>query len=74
VIPRVGDIGYYDDDGYFFVVDRLKELIKYKGFQVRRRVYAIRSLWNALYLGPLLIQLLQRRSSAPTLFYSMEGL
>ncbi len=31
---RTGDIGFADDDGYFFVVDRLKELIKYKGFQV----------------------------------------
>jgi acyl-CoA synthetase (AMP-forming)/AMP-acid ligase II len=29
-----GDIGYGDQDGYFFIVDRLKELIKYKGYQV----------------------------------------
>ena len=29
-----GDIGHADDDGYFFIVDRLKELIKYKGLQV----------------------------------------
>jgi acyl-CoA synthetase (AMP-forming)/AMP-acid ligase II len=29
-----GDIGHVDHDGYFYVVDRVKELIKYKGLQV----------------------------------------
>jgi acyl-CoA synthetase (AMP-forming)/AMP-acid ligase II len=31
---HTGDVGYVDEDGDIFIVDRVKELIKYKGLQV----------------------------------------
>ncbi|XP_075232458.1 uncharacterized protein LOC142330877 [Lycorma delicatula] len=31
---HTGDVGYYDKDGLFYIMDRKKELIKVKGFQV----------------------------------------
>lgn len=31
---RTGDIAHYDENGEFYITDRLKELIKVKGFQV----------------------------------------
>ena len=31
---HTGDVAIIDKDGNVFIVDRLKELIKYKGFQV----------------------------------------
>ena len=31
---RTGDVVRLDTDGYILIVDRIKEMIKYKGFQV----------------------------------------
>ena len=35
---HTGDIAVYDKEGRFAIVDRLKELIKVKGFQVWEQV------------------------------------
>jgi long-chain acyl-CoA synthetase len=34
---RTGDLGYMDEEGYFYVVDRKKDMIKYKGYSVYPR-------------------------------------
>jgi acyl-coenzyme A synthetase/AMP-(fatty) acid ligase len=31
---KTGDVGHQDKEGNFYITDRVKELIKYKGFQV----------------------------------------
>jgi 4-coumarate--CoA ligase len=31
---KTGDVGHQDTEGNFYITDRVKELIKYKGFQV----------------------------------------
>ena len=31
---RTGDLGYYDEEGYFFITDRLKRMINASGYKV----------------------------------------
>lgn len=45
---HTGDIGYCDKDGYWYIVDRSKELIKYNAFQI-----APAELENVLLQCPL---------------------
>ncbi len=48
---RTGDIGYLDEDGYLFLVDRIKDVILCGGFNVYPRV-----LEDALYQHPAVLE------------------
>lgn len=36
VASCAGDYGHFDESGNLYVVDRLKEMLKFKGFQVKK--------------------------------------
>ncbi len=44
---RTGDVGYMDDEGHFFLVDRVKDLILCSGYNVYPRMVE-----EAIYLHP----------------------
>ena len=44
---HTGDVGYLDEDGYLFIVDRIKEIILTGGFNVYPR-----AVEEAIYLHP----------------------
>jgi 4-coumarate--CoA ligase len=53
---RTGDVAYYDEDGYFFITDRIKELIKVRGFQVAPAELEALLLTNDLVTDAAVIQ------------------
>jgi fatty-acyl-CoA synthase len=53
---RTGDLGYYDEDGYFFITDRLKRMINAAGFkvwpaEVEAMLYAHPGIQEACVIG-----------------------
>ena len=53
---RTGDLGYYDDEGYFFITDRLKRMINCSGFkvwpaEVESMLYAHPAIQEACVIG-----------------------
>jgi long-chain acyl-CoA synthetase len=70
---RTGDVGYLDDEGYLFLVDRLKDVILCGGFNVYPRV-----LEEALYQHPAVAEAVvvglpdEYRGQAPKAFVTLR--
>jgi len=43
-----GDYGHFDESGNLYIVDRLKELLKYKGFQVKAILISISLVYRSV--------------------------
>ncbi len=55
---RSGDLGYYDEEGYFFITDRLKRMINASGYkvwpaEVEAMLYAHPDIQEACIIGSL---------------------
>jgi fatty-acyl-CoA synthase len=53
---RTGDLGYYDEEGYFFITDRLKRMINASGYkvwpaEVEAMLYAHPAIQEACVIG-----------------------
>lgn len=72
-ILHTGDVGYQDDDGFVFLVDRIKDLILCSGYNVYPRV-----IEEALYLHPAVAEVIviaipdDYRGQAPKAFVKLK--
>ena len=71
---RTGDVGYFDEDGYLFLVDRIKDVILCGGFNVYPRV-----IEDALYEHPAVFEAVvigiddEYRGQAPKAFVTLKS-
>ena len=71
---RTGDVGYMDEDGYIFIVDRIKDMINASGFKVYPR-----RIEDALYEHPAVAEVTvigipdAYRGEAPKAFVKLTG-
>jgi acyl-CoA synthetase (AMP-forming)/AMP-acid ligase II len=71
---RTGDIGYVDADGDFFIVDRTKELIKYKALQVAPAELEAVILGNAAIADACVIGIADEEAGeVPKAFVVLKG-
>jgi len=53
----LGDIGYYDEDGHLIIKDRMKELIKVKGHQVKSSFVGTNCYSTGSHIAAALLQI-----------------
>jgi acyl-CoA synthetase (AMP-forming)/AMP-acid ligase II len=71
---HTGDIGYADEHGCFFIVDRMKEMIKYKGMQIAPAELEAVLLSHPLIADAAVIPLAHQESGeVPKAFVVLRG-